>query len=116
MALDQPAADMLLELGNATLDRGLIDAERLGGGLHAARACERQKMPEIVPRKRAHGLSLQFCRPLSQSFDCPMSLPWPSLSEPSCLPGGSHEERSGSCPGACTRPLAQKAPAIAKSG
>ena len=42
-------AHTLLKLGNATLHRGLIDAESLGSCLHAARARERQEMPEIVP-------------------------------------------------------------------
>ena len=68
---DQAVAHALLKLCNATLHRGLIDAENLGSCLHAARARERQEMPEIVPCKRGHGRSMQFCEPNSQSFDCP---------------------------------------------
>ena len=49
VAFDQAVAHALLKLGNATLHRGLIDAESLGSCLHAARARERQEMPEIVP-------------------------------------------------------------------
>ena len=75
VAFDQSAAHALLKLCNATLHRGLIDAESLCGSLHAARARERQEIPEIVPCKRAHGRSMQFCEPISQSFDCPASLP-----------------------------------------
>src|SRR5262245_53861419 len=75
MTLNQPTTEMPLKLCNATLHRGLVDAESLGSCLHAARARERQKMLEIVPCKRRHGLSMQFCGPLSQSFDCPVSLP-----------------------------------------
>ena len=75
MPFDEAVAHTLLELCNATLHGGLIDAKRLGSCLHAARARERQEMPEIVPCKRAHGLSMQFCEPIPQSFDCPDSLP-----------------------------------------
>ena len=75
VAFDQSVAHALLKLGDATLHRGLIDAESLGSCLHAARARERQEMPEIVPCERAHGRSMQFCEPISQSFDCPTSLP-----------------------------------------
>jgi hypothetical protein len=42
MALDQSAADALLKLRNATLYRGLIDAQHLGRCLHATCAGEGQ--------------------------------------------------------------------------
>lgn len=51
----------------------------LGGGPQAARARERQEIPEIVPCKRAHGSSMQFCGRLSQSCDCPRRPPHSSI-------------------------------------
>src|SRR6476659_4853386 len=71
LSFDQAAAHTLLEVCNATLHRGLIDAESLCSRLHAARARERQEMPQIVPSKRPPGRSMQFCEPIPQSFDCP---------------------------------------------
>jgi hypothetical protein len=58
-AFYQAATHALLKLGNAALHRGLIDAEGLGSCLHAARAREREEMPEIVPYEGAHGRSMQ---------------------------------------------------------
>jgi len=67
----QTVTHALLKLGNAALYRGLIDAKRLGCRLHAARARERQEMPQIFPCECAHGCSTQFCGQFLQSFDCP---------------------------------------------
>jgi hypothetical protein len=52
------------------LHSGLIDAKGLGSCLHTASARERREIPEIVPCKFGYGLSMQFCEPNSQSFDC----------------------------------------------
>src|SRR5262249_8248336 len=71
VALDEAVAHILLEVCNSPLHGGLIDTERLCGCLHAARARERQKMPQIVPCKASHEDSMQFCEANSQSFDCP---------------------------------------------
>jgi hypothetical protein len=61
--------DPLLKLCKATLDRGLVDAERLRRRLHAARTSESQEVSEVVPFQ--HPRSMQLCEPNSQSFDCP---------------------------------------------
>lgn|SRR5690349_12623087 len=66
---DELVAHTFFELRNATLDRGLIYAKNLCGGLHAAHARERQEISEVIPRERPHRGSMQFCDPLSQSFD-----------------------------------------------
>src|SRR5262245_26643589 len=71
MALNQPTTEMPLKLCNATLHRGLIDAESLGSCLHAARAGERQKMLEIVPCKRGHGAQYAILRTALAIFRLP---------------------------------------------
>ena len=63
MAFYQPATDMPLELCNATLHRGLIDAESLRSCLHAARARERQEVPEIIPSKVLIAAVCNFANP-----------------------------------------------------
>jgi hypothetical protein len=77
MAFHQLPAEALLKLSNATLDGGLVDAQRLRCRLHAVRASEGQEVPQVVPFQ--HPRSMQLCEANSQSFDCPRAVEGRSL-------------------------------------